>query len=357
MDQPSVGVARTAEPAPPLAHNGLVLATLILAAAVANLNLAVANVALPSIASAFDASQTALNLVAVGYSLGLASSVLYLGAVGDRYGRKLMLVLGTALAIPASLLAGFAPTIGVLFAARLFGGLAAGMAFPTTLALITALWSGPRAPRRSRCGRASAAAWRRWASCSQAYCWSIFRGARSSSSPCRSLLSPRSPHGSSFPATSTRPPSRWTTSAESSRCWPLSALVLSINFVSLPSARTAALGLMGVAFASGHRVRDPPAQRRLSALRPTRSQVAASSGLPPARASSCSGRSWPRSSSASSTCRRSSATTTLQAGLSILPAAVLPGGRGAHLGAARRVARVAVHAAWPAISSACSASS
>ena len=31
----------------------------------------------------------------------------------------------------------------VLGAARLFGGLAAGMAFPTTLALITALWSGP----------------------------------------------------------------------------------------------------------------------------------------------------------------------------------------------------------------------
>jgi len=121
----------------------LVLATLILVAAVANLNLAVANVALPDIAKAFDAGQTALNLVAVGYSLGLAASVLYLGALGDRYGRKLMLVLGTALAIPASLLAGFAPTIGVLFAARLLGGLAAGLAYPTTLALITALWSGP----------------------------------------------------------------------------------------------------------------------------------------------------------------------------------------------------------------------
>jgi MFS transporter, DHA2 family, multidrug resistance protein len=127
--------------APPRA--GLVLITLILVAAVANLNLAVANVALPDIGEAFDASQTELNLVAVGYSLGLAASVLYLGAVGDRYGRKLMLVLGTLLAIPASLLAGFAPSIEVLFAARLLGGLAAGMAFPTTLALIAALWSGP----------------------------------------------------------------------------------------------------------------------------------------------------------------------------------------------------------------------
>jgi len=124
---------------------GVVLATLIIVAAVANLNLAVANVALPDIGKAFDASQTALNLVAVGYSLGLATSVLYLGALGDRYGRKMMLVGGMALSIPASLLAGLAPSIEVLFVARVIGGVAAGMAFPTTLALITALWSG--APR------------------------------------------------------------------------------------------------------------------------------------------------------------------------------------------------------------------
>lgn len=122
---------------------GLVLVTLILVAAVANLNLSVANVALPSIGQAFDSSQVTLNLIAVGYSLGLAASVLYLGALGDRYGRKLMLVLGTGLAIPMSLLAAWAPSDEVLFVARVGGGLAAGMAFPTTLALITALWYGP----------------------------------------------------------------------------------------------------------------------------------------------------------------------------------------------------------------------
>ena len=122
---------------------GIVLVTLILVAAVANLNLSVANVALPSIGQAFDSSQVTLNLIAVGYSLGLAASVLYLGALGDRYGRKMMLVLGTALAIPMSLLAAYAPSDEVLFVARVGGGLAAGMAYPTTLALITALWSGP----------------------------------------------------------------------------------------------------------------------------------------------------------------------------------------------------------------------
>jgi DHA2 family multidrug resistance protein-like MFS transporter len=120
---------------------GMILVALILVAGVANLNLSVANVALPEIGQAFDAGQTSLNLVAVGYSLGLATSVLYLGALGDRHGRKMMLVLGTALSIPICVLAAFAPSIELLFLARLLGGIAAGMAYPTTLALITALWS------------------------------------------------------------------------------------------------------------------------------------------------------------------------------------------------------------------------
>ena len=83
--------------------------------------------------------------------------MLYFGAVGDRYGRKLMLILGMALSIPACLLAAWAPTDEVLFAARVLGGLSAGMAFPTTLALITALWSGTGARSRLHCGRGSAA--------------------------------------------------------------------------------------------------------------------------------------------------------------------------------------------------------
>jgi MFS transporter, DHA2 family, multidrug resistance protein len=124
-------------------RGGLVLVSLILVAAVANLNLSVANVALPDIGRAFDSSQTTLDLIAVGYSLGLAASVLWLGALGDRYGRKLLLVLGVVLSVPACLLAAYAPSDGVLIVARLLGGFSAGMAFPTTLALITALWSGP----------------------------------------------------------------------------------------------------------------------------------------------------------------------------------------------------------------------
>ena len=141
------GEAAASEPGSAPARAGRVLAALIAVAAVANLGLAVANVALPSIGKHFDASQTSLNLVAVGYSLGLAASVLYFGAIGDRYGRKLLLIIGMCVTVPADCLAAWAPSIGVLFGARVIGGLAAGMAYPTTLALITALWSGPARTR------------------------------------------------------------------------------------------------------------------------------------------------------------------------------------------------------------------
>ena len=116
------GGTRTADnPSSAPDRAGLVLISLIVVAGVANLNLSVANVALPDIGKHFDSSQTTLDLIAVGYSLGLACSVLWLGALGDRYGRKLMLLLGTALAIPMSLLAAFAPSDTVLFLARLGG--------------------------------------------------------------------------------------------------------------------------------------------------------------------------------------------------------------------------------------------
>ncbi|ANG85575.1 MFS transporter [Microbacterium aurantiacum] len=124
----------------------LVLTALILGALVCNINLAAANIALPDIGDAFGAGQTALNLVAVGCSLGLAMSVLYLGAVADRYGRKQLLVLGLALTVVVSFFAAFAASIEMLVVARICTGIAAGMAYPVTLSLITALW----APGRQR---------------------------------------------------------------------------------------------------------------------------------------------------------------------------------------------------------------
>src|SRR3954452_12022555 len=73
---------------------GLVLGALIAVAAVANLGLAVANVALPAIGREFDASQTALNLLAVASSLGLGASLLSSGRFAARSGGKLRLISG-----------------------------------------------------------------------------------------------------------------------------------------------------------------------------------------------------------------------------------------------------------------------
>ena len=147
MPASTSGGAATQEVSAAPERQGLVLAALILVAAVANLPLASANVALPSIGLHFDASQTQLNLVAVCYSLGLAVSVLWFGAVGDRYGRKQMMLVGVVVSLPAVLLMAWAPNIQTLIGARFVGGLAAGMAYPTTLSLITALWSGPSRTR------------------------------------------------------------------------------------------------------------------------------------------------------------------------------------------------------------------
>jgi DHA2 family multidrug resistance protein-like MFS transporter len=159
---------------------GLVLASLILVAAVANLNLSVANVALPSIGRQFDSGQTTLDLIAVGYSLGLACSVLWLGALGDRYGSKLMLLTGTLVAVRTSVLAAYAPSDVVLFLARVLGGLSAGMAYPTTLALISRCGRGPAGRGRSPCGLAWAARSPRWARCPRASCSSTSGGDRCS---------------------------------------------------------------------------------------------------------------------------------------------------------------------------------
>lgn len=244
-----MAAATNSEGAAP-ARAGLVLASLILVAGVANLNLSVANVALPDIGKDFDSSQTALDLIAVGYSLGLAASVLYLGAVGDRYGRKLMLLLGLALSVPACLLAAFAPSDGVLFAARVLGGLSAGMAYPTTLALITALWSGP--------GRTKAIA-----------LWSALGGAIASLGPVVSgALLEQFDWGSvfvitlplvvvAFPMALKLVPAHVNEATEPVdnlggilSVLLVAALVLAINFAAVPSGGALALGLGAIALAA-----------------------------------------------------------------------------------------------------------
>ena len=126
----------------------IVVLALILVAAVANLGLAVANVALPDIGHASTRRRPSSNLVAVGYSLGLACSVLWLGALGDRYGRKRCAVGWRSRSRPA-----FWPRgpVDRSAASRPHRRRArGGHGLPTTLALITALWARCRAHQVDR---------------------------------------------------------------------------------------------------------------------------------------------------------------------------------------------------------------
>jgi MFS transporter, DHA2 family, multidrug resistance protein len=123
-------------------RSAFVLLALITGAIVSNINLSIANVALPTIGADLGATQDQLTSIANAFALGLASSVLYLGSIGDRYGRKLLFVLGAVLTIPTAMLAAWAWTPEVLVVARFLGGLAAALLFPTTLSLIAALYRG-----------------------------------------------------------------------------------------------------------------------------------------------------------------------------------------------------------------------
>ena len=289
MSATAAATSKGAQPSTVPERGGLVLLSLILVAAVANLNLSVANVALPSIGLAFDASQTALDLVAVGYSLGLAASVLWLGALGDRYGRKLMLILGIVLSIPACLLAAFAPTIEVLAFARIAGGVSAGMAYPTTLALITALWSGPARTRSIAL-------------------WSALGGAIAALGPLVSgFLLERFDWSSVFlvtlplAAVALVMAIRFVPAHVNETSEPVDNLggvlsavlvgsaILAINFLPVPGERVLALGLIGIAIVAGIAfvLRQ---QRAPSPLYDLRSRRGACSGSRRAPGSSCSGR-------------------------------------------------------------------
>src|SRR5690349_11167037 len=85
------------------------------------------NVAQPQVAVAFDASQgTVLWMINI-YTLGLAALLLPLGALGDRVGRKPVLLAGLVLFGAASAAAGLAASSAMMIAARLLAGAGAAM--------------------------------------------------------------------------------------------------------------------------------------------------------------------------------------------------------------------------------------
>ncbi|WP_280261853.1 MFS transporter [Nocardia abscessus] len=94
--------------------------------------------ALPDIAAATGASQQQLTWVVDGYTLALACLVLPAGALGDRYGRRAVLIIGLLVFAAASAMPVLLDTPGWLIAGRTVAGVGAALVMPSTLSLITA---------------------------------------------------------------------------------------------------------------------------------------------------------------------------------------------------------------------------
>jgi EmrB/QacA subfamily drug resistance transporter len=119
-----------------------VLATCILASSLAFVDGTVVNVGLPSIGASLHGSAADLQWVVNAYTLPLAALLLLGGALGDHFGRRILLVTGVALFALASAGCALAPTLPWLLGARAAQGLGAALLMPNSLALLGASFTG-----------------------------------------------------------------------------------------------------------------------------------------------------------------------------------------------------------------------
>jgi EmrB/QacA subfamily drug resistance transporter len=106
------------------------------------LDVSIVAVALPSIQHSLATDAAGVQWVVSGYALTFGLALVPAGRVGDALGRRRMFLLALAGFVVCSALAGMAPTIGLLIAARLAQGLAAGALAPQNSALIQSLFRG-----------------------------------------------------------------------------------------------------------------------------------------------------------------------------------------------------------------------
>jgi len=132
MPEPSTGVAYESK------AGRWLLAVAVAGSGMAFLDGTVVNVALPDIGRDLGASTSALQWILNGYLLTLASLILLGGALGDRYGRRKVFVLGVGLFTAASLLCAVAPSTELLIFARLIQGIGGALLTPGSLAIIEA---------------------------------------------------------------------------------------------------------------------------------------------------------------------------------------------------------------------------
>lgn len=112
------------------------MASLALSMLLSALGTSSANVALPTLARAFNASFQQVQWVVLAYLLTITSLIVSAGRLGDLAGRRRMLVTGLAIFSGASLLCGFAPTLWLLIGARALQGLGAALVMALTMAFV-----------------------------------------------------------------------------------------------------------------------------------------------------------------------------------------------------------------------------
>lgn len=111
------------------------LASLSLSMLIPALDTSVANVGLPALAQAFNASFQEVQWIVLAYLLALTTLVVCVGRLGDMVGRRRMLLIGIGLSTLASILCAFAPTLWLLIGARAAQGLGGAIMTALTLAL------------------------------------------------------------------------------------------------------------------------------------------------------------------------------------------------------------------------------
>ncbi|GHF15818.1 MFS transporter [Streptomyces spiralis] len=144
------GGGRTASQAGPTGATPGALALLTLCAAhfMDAIDLSDVGVALPAIQRDLGMPPASLQWVISAYTLGYGGFLLLGGRTADLLGRRRTFLTAVAVFAVVSVLGAIAPSSGLLIAARLFKGMAAGFLAPAALSLITTNW--PEGPERGR---------------------------------------------------------------------------------------------------------------------------------------------------------------------------------------------------------------
>lgn len=128
------------EPAQPRAR-WLALAVLCVTLLMVTLDVTVLNVALPTIVRDLNATTTQLQWIVDAYVIVFAGLLLSVGSLADRIGRKKVFLAGLAVFAAGSAWAAYSGSVGMLIAARAGMGLGGALMMPSTLSLITSIFT------------------------------------------------------------------------------------------------------------------------------------------------------------------------------------------------------------------------